>query len=92
MPVRLPPPTYTWPAVAAIAVLRQRRSTIWRASGDLVHPHLALEAVGEADDNHLQVQQHDVGRQDRGLLAAMLAPSRGEDAAGLTKLSVWNWL
>ena len=71
------------PAVAAIAVFGQRRGAVGRAAGDLVHPQLALEAVGQADDHHAEMQQHDVGRQDRRLLAAMLAAGRGKDATDL---------
>ncbi|OMQ44238.1 hypothetical protein BKP54_13945 [Ensifer sp. 1H6] len=70
-----------WLPVAAIAVVGERRGAIGRAAADLIHAHLALEAVGQTGDHHAEMQQHRVCCQDRRLLAAVLAAGRGEDAA-----------
>ena len=55
-----------------------RRRAVGRAAHDLLERHLACVAVGQADDHQAEMQQVGDDREQRRLVAAMLARARGE--------------
>ncbi|MNL32014.1 hypothetical protein D3C87_1538380 [compost metagenome] len=44
---------------------------------------LSGKGIGQSDNDHAEMHERNMGRQDRGLMATMLGPGRGEDRANL---------
>src|SRR5689334_5173990 len=54
---------------------------IGRAAADLLHLGVAGPGIRQADDDHAVMEEGEVHRDERRLLAAMLGGGRGEGAA-----------